>query len=143
MLMGTRLWRITNARVPLLAFARQSSAPGFGSPSTFASAFAAEDDTPPARFLKPGPATLAYLSRPDAVFLSATNRETTRALVERVARELAEKWEESARTPSVAAVLEADALEAGEPDAATQATTLDELLVAAGRRTKKSRFASS
>ncbi len=79
---------------------------------------------------------------PDAVFLSATRRESTRALVERVARELAEKWEESAKTPLVEAVME-DEVGAGEPHASTQATTLDELLLAAGRRRRKVRHVSS
>jgi GTP-binding protein HflX len=38
---------------------------------------------------------------PDAEFVSATRRETTRPLIERLAQELAEKWDASAKGPSV------------------------------------------
>jgi GTPase len=38
---------------------------------------------------------------PDAEFVSATHRETTRPLIERLAQELAAKWEASAKGPSV------------------------------------------
>jgi GTP-binding protein HflX len=79
----------------------------------------------------------------DAVLLSATRRDTTRALVERVAQELAERWDESAKTPTVEIATEGEAEGERVPDAATQATTLDELLVRAGRRAKKARRAAS
>ncbi|HEX9295349.1 MAG TPA: GTPase HflX, partial [Polyangiaceae bacterium] len=36
----------------------------------------------------------------DALFISATNRETTRALLDRIAELLAEKWTESSRVPA-------------------------------------------
>ena len=47
--------------------------------------------------------TLRALRReyPHAEFVSATERETTRPLIERVARELAEKWQASAKGPEV------------------------------------------
>ncbi|HTB75756.1 MAG TPA: GTPase HflX [Polyangiaceae bacterium] len=38
---------------------------------------------------------------PDAEFVSATRRETTRPLIERLAQELAAKWDASAKGPSV------------------------------------------
>jgi GTP-binding protein HflX len=38
---------------------------------------------------------------PDAAFVSATRRETTRPLIERLAQELAAKWDASAKGPSV------------------------------------------
>ena len=38
---------------------------------------------------------------PDAAFVSATRRETTRPLIERIAQELAAKWDASAKGPSV------------------------------------------
>jgi GTP-binding protein HflX len=38
---------------------------------------------------------------PEAEFVSATCRETTRPLIERLARELAAKWDASAKGPSV------------------------------------------
>ena len=47
----------------------------------------------------------ALLARkhPDAVLVSAIHRETTRALVARIATELAERWKESARPPETEA----------------------------------------
>jgi GTPase len=38
---------------------------------------------------------------PDAEFVSATDREATRALIDRLARELAEKWQASAKGPAL------------------------------------------
>jgi GTP-binding protein HflX len=40
-------------------------------------------------------------SHPGAEFVTATSRETTRPLIERIAQELAEKWDASSRGPSV------------------------------------------
>ena len=74
---------------------------------------------------------------PGAVLLAATQRDTTLTLVERIARELRERWEESAKMPRVEVdteeLLDGDAPEATE----AQASTLDELLLASGRRAKK------
>jgi GTP-binding protein HflX len=52
------------------------------------------------------PAHLRLLERtdPDAAFVSATHRETTGPLIDRIARELADKWDQSARGPSVSPV---------------------------------------
>jgi GTP-binding protein HflX len=52
------------------------------------------------------PAHLRLLERtdPDAAFVSATHRETTGPLIDRIARELAAKWDQSARGPSVSPV---------------------------------------
>jgi GTP-binding protein HflX len=49
------------------------------------------------------PSELRALERTyvEAVFVSATRRETTRVLIARIAQVLAEKWEESARGPSI------------------------------------------
>ena len=49
------------------------------------------------------PADLRALERaePDAVFVNATRRETTRPLIERIARGLAEKWNASAKGPTL------------------------------------------
>jgi GTP-binding protein HflX len=44
----------------------------------------------------------------DAILLSATHRDTTRALIERIASALAERWDESAALP-VSAIAEDDA----------------------------------
>jgi GTP-binding protein HflX len=85
------------------------------------------------------PAELAGLGRaePDAVLVSATQRESTRPLIERIARELAGKWERSAKGPSVApGPAEADAGEAerGEASGEGQVTTLEEMRRAGGKR---------
>ncbi len=72
---------------------------------------------------------------PDAVFLSATDRESTRALIEAVARTLAERWDHSAKVP-VVAPKEIDAIEeavVSEPD---EITTLEGMLA---RRRHKGR----
>jgi len=74
---------------------------------------------------------------PEAVFLSALDRESTRALVERVAKTLAEKWETSLKGPPSVAVEEAldDEPISPEPDD-VHAVTLDDMLRRSGRRSK-------
>jgi GTP-binding protein HflX len=77
---------------------------------------------------------------PDAVFVSAVQRETTRPLIERIARELAERWDASARGPAV------EPEGAPEPEAPTdgaedgvlpgQLGSLDDMLRAAGKRVR-------
>lgn len=78
----------------------------------------------------------------DAVLLSAVDRESTRPLLARIAGELRERWDRSAKVPT------AQDNEASEPPAsaapeveeeATNASTLDELLRASGRRTRPAR----
>ncbi|HEY1959640.1 MAG TPA: GTPase HflX [Polyangiaceae bacterium] len=71
---------------------------------------------------------------PDAVFVTATQRETMRPLIERIATELASRWEAAAKTPSAAASEHA-LPESDEPKAPDEGelTTLDALLAAAGR----------
>ncbi len=80
-------------------------------------------------------------AHPDAVLLSATERDSTLALIERVARGLKGRWEESAKTPHLdvagAPSPEDAPTDSDEPASGTQATTLDEMLRATGRRTKK------
>jgi len=73
---------------------------------------------------------------PDAVFVSATRRETTRPLIERIARELADRWESSAKGPNVEPELVVEAQ--GEPGAedAQEITTVDDMLRAAGKRVR-------
>jgi GTP-binding protein HflX len=84
-------------------------------------------------------ARLLERTHPDAVLLAATRRETTRHLVEKIAENLAERWEKSAKTPPApeADAQEAPASDGPAPDDASQATTLDELLRAAGKRPKR------
>jgi GTP-binding protein HflX len=82
-------------------------------------------------------------SHSHAVLLAATQRETTRALIERLAAELQAKWDEAAKAPEAAAheddIDEADFVETvTEQDASTESTTLEEMLAASGKRRKKS-----
>jgi GTP-binding protein HflX len=82
------------------------------------------------------PAELRLLTRahPDAALVSATHRESTRPLIDRIARELAGKWERSARGPSVEP--EAPLLDRTVADDAPEMTTLDQMLRAAGKRVR-------
>jgi GTP-binding protein HflX len=75
-------------------------------------------------------------SKPGSVLVSATHRETTRLLLERIAARLAERWEKSAKTPPV--------IESDEPpvddaphDDHGHSVTLDEMLRAGGKRPKR------
>jgi GTP-binding protein HflX len=100
------------------------------------------------------PLDRAILQRkyPEAVLLSATVRESTRPLLSRLASELRERWDQSARMPAAAAIggdldedgVGADANEADDntddPEA-VNASTLEELLRAAGRRARADRSA--
>jgi GTP-binding protein HflX len=74
---------------------------------------------------------------PRAAFVSATNRETTRPLIERIARELAEKWEASSRGPSVEPSTAVDDFEEPQrPAPREEMTTLEQMLRAAGKRVR-------
>jgi GTP-binding protein HflX len=67
---------------------------------------------------------------PDALFISATNRETTRALLDRIAGLLQHRWAESAQVPAILpAVTEepAETIVAEESDGESL-TTLEEML---------------
>jgi 50S ribosomal subunit-associated GTPase HflX len=92
------------------------------------------------------PAELRLLERsnPDAAFVSATHRETTRHLIERIARELAEKWERSARGPSLQPEANPSLEEEGiandeSAPADGGVTTVEEMLRAAGKRVRSRR----
>jgi GTP-binding protein HflX len=88
--------------------------------------------------IEPGELRLLERSHPDAAFVSATHRETTRPLIERIARELADKWERSAKGPNVEphpAEANGAGLE-GDGDGDGEITTLDEMLRAAGKRVR-------
>ena len=76
------------------------------------------------------------------MLLAATQRETTRALIERLAAELQAKWDEAAKAPEAAAleddIDDSDFVETvTEQDATTESTTLEEMLAASGKRRKK------
>jgi GTP-binding protein HflX len=76
---------------------------------------------------------------PGSVVVTATDRESMRPLLKRLAVELKERWEKSAKMPDVP-MEECVAVEELEhPDVIDEAATLDDLLRRAGRRTKKAR----
>jgi GTP-binding protein HflX len=79
-------------------------------------------------------------AHPDAAFVSATHRETARSLIERIAHELAGKWDASAKGPSVEPGLEP--MGPIEPAALTdeyEMTTVAEMRHAAGKRVREVR----
>jgi GTP-binding protein HflX len=81
-------------------------------------------------------------THPGSALVSALHRDTTRPLIERIARELADKWDRSAKGPAVQPVLpdddEPDLDETPPPDG-SEMTTLDEMLRAAGKRGSRAR----
>jgi len=81
------------------------------------------------------PSELRMLERtqPAAAFVSAVRRETTRPLIERIARELAEKWDRSAKGPSVEP--EGGFDEERQQDEG-EMVTLEQMLRAAGKRVR-------
>ncbi len=70
---------------------------------------------------------------PDAVLVSATTRETTRALVARLAEELAARWDAAARPPPSTADL-GEVPEDSEERPTVHADTLDALMDLRGKR---------
>jgi GTP-binding protein HflX len=92
-----------------------------------------------ADLLEPGEGTTLLRRHHGALLVSATHRETTRALIERVAKLLAQRWEEAAKAPAsshdIVEALVHDHAHAHDGD---HATTLDDLLKASGRRARKS-----
>ena len=85
-------------------------------------------------------ADLRALSRehPEAAFVSATRRESTRPLIERIARELAQKWVEASKGPNVEpAAPDADVEPGADPGSGPgEMTTVDEMRRAAGKRVR-------
>jgi GTP-binding protein HflX len=73
-------------------------------------------------------------ANPEAVLVSATDRETLRPLVDRIARELAARWELAAKTPrSEASLPELEPESHDKEHDEHELTTLDAMLAAAGR----------
>lgn len=86
--------------------------------------------------LEPLERTLLVRKDPEAVLVSATQRDSTRALIARIASELEQRWHAAAKPPEI----EADPASTGalpEGEDATEATTLEEMLAAGGKRKKK------
>jgi GTP-binding protein HflX len=73
---------------------------------------------------------------PEAAFVSAMRRETTRPLIERIARELAAKWTASAKGPSVEPEKPEDIAEQEPAALDRQLTSVDDMLRAAGKRVR-------
>jgi len=81
------------------------------------------------------------------VLVSATERESTRALLDKIAQVLAERWDRSAKAPEVPLEpldelerLHLDApLHVAPPLEATEVTSIDEMLRAGGKRARKRR----
>jgi GTP-binding protein HflX len=73
---------------------------------------------------------------PEAAFVSAMRRETTRPLIERIARELAAKWTASAKGPSVEPEKPEDIAEQEPAALDRQLTSIDDMLRAAGKRVR-------
>ena len=80
---------------------------------------------------------------PEALFVSATNRETTRALLDRIATLLADRWEASTLVPGTCVGSDDEVIEAseGEHVPANEQTTLEEMLAASRKRRSKTSVA--
>ncbi len=78
-------------------------------------------------------------NHPAALFISATNRETTRALLDRIAQLLAEKWAESSRVPVAQELPPSEPLPDGETNGEVheQSLTTLEQMLGAGRRRRQ------
>jgi GTP-binding protein HflX len=87
------------------------------------------------------PVSLRVLRREDprAEFVVATRRETTRPLIERIARELADKWAASAKGPNVEPQYADGRRDEPSAEHEEQMATLDEMLRAAGKRVRATR----
>ncbi len=82
-------------------------------------------------------------SHPQAVLVSANGRDTVRGLIDRIAHELAGKWDASAKGPQVAPAMtldafgSVDALGSVAPvEADGELTTIEQMLRAAGKRVR-------
>src|SRR5262249_22646043 len=91
--------------------------------------------------LEPMSRMLLQRTNPDALLVTATERETTRPVIERIASELAERWDESAHGPALTpsappvAAAEEGAEASQAQDFEPETTTLEGMLRAAGHRT--------
>ncbi|MEO7109132.1 MAG: GTPase HflX [Polyangiaceae bacterium] len=95
--------------------------------------------------LEPLQKQLLSRSNPDAIILSATDRASTKPLLARIAKELQERWDASAKGPVLSPDQVEDAARAdrnvddSRQESENQATTLDEMLAARGKRPKRAR----
>jgi GTP-binding protein HflX len=80
-------------------------------------------------------------SHPEAVFVQATARDSTRPLIERIARELADRWQQAAKGPDLEPENEAPGSVDGHGRGLSETvgeelTTLEQMLGAAGKRVR-------
>jgi len=87
-----------------------------------------------ADLIEPGEGKRLALGQDHAVVLSALRRETTRALLGRMAELLEDRWDESARVPEL--VLPEGGFDEDEGPV-DSVDTLDEMLEASGRRVRR------
>jgi GTP-binding protein HflX len=74
---------------------------------------------------------------PDAVLLSATHRDSTRTLIDKIAEGLAERWDASAKVPAVVAEAPTDGAADEEASAdGSEVNTLESMLRAGGKRSR-------
>jgi GTP-binding protein HflX len=90
-----------------------------------------------ADLLEPGEGAQLLRGAHDAVLLSATDRETTRGLIDAIAQKLAARWEEAASVPDAPSPTEPDAPSAPDDGADGGLSTLDDLLAASGHRIRR------
>jgi GTP-binding protein HflX len=77
---------------------------------------------------------------PHATLVCAPQRESTRVLLDRIAAELASKWDRAARGPMIGPDVGVEPPESGDADMVAQdATSLDEMLRASGKRARARR----
>lgn len=92
-----------------------------------------------ADLLTPGEGRRLVLGRNNAIVISATERETARPLLERMAAMLAERWAAAAMVPEYdAGEAEEEPIEDAGEDPAGSLHTLEDLLAASGRRARPS-----
>jgi GTPase len=87
--------------------------------------------------LEPGEGARLVRGHPGSVLISARSRETTRGLIEAIAARLARRWEEAASVPSSPGEDLQPPPDEAEEAAPAEATTVDEMLAAAGKRAKR------
>ena len=74
------------------------------------------------------------------ILVTATDRETLRPLIERIAKLLAERWDDSAKMPAPSSHdVMPDVTDDRDADTAGEESTLDTLLLASGRRVRRAR----
>ena len=92
-----------------------------------------------ADLLEPGEGRRLVLGKQDTLLISATERETTRVLLDVIRNVLAERWESATLGPDIddAATACSHNADDGTIDDAGSLSTLDELLLASGRRRRE------